>query len=52
MSGAQDASSHTPVASAPGNHSLAQDGGVATEDLSSTIPDEQWVKVTREFFLT
>jgi glycine cleavage system H lipoate-binding protein len=31
---------------------LAQDGGVAMDDIASTIPDEQWVKVTREFFLT
>lgn len=31
---------------------LAQDGGVALDDLASTLPDEQWVKVTREFFLT
>jgi glycine cleavage system H protein len=31
---------------------LAQDGGVAVNDLASTLPDEQWVKVTREFFLT
>jgi glycine cleavage system H lipoate-binding protein len=31
---------------------LAQDGGVAIDDVASTIPDEQWVKVTREFFLT
>jgi len=31
---------------------LAQDGGVAIDDLASTIPDEQWTKVTREFFLT
>jgi len=31
---------------------LAQDGGVAIDDLASTMPDEQWTKVTREFFLT
>jgi glycine cleavage system H protein len=31
---------------------LAQDGGVAVNDLAATLPDEQWVKVTREFFLT
>jgi glycine cleavage system H lipoate-binding protein len=31
---------------------LAQDGGVAMDDVASTLPDEQWVKVTREFFLT
>jgi glycine cleavage system H protein len=31
---------------------LAQDGGVAVDDVAGTIPDEQWVKVAREFFLT
>jgi len=31
---------------------LAQDGGVAIEDVASTIPDEQWLKITREFFLS
>ncbi|HUK43480.1 MAG TPA: glycine cleavage system protein H [Candidatus Bathyarchaeia archaeon] len=31
---------------------LAQDGGVAIDDLASTMGDEQWTKVTREFFLT
>ena len=31
---------------------LAQDGGVALDDIAGTLPDEQWAKVTREFFLT
>ena len=31
---------------------LAQDGGVAIDDLASTMPDEQWIKIPREFFLT
>jgi glycine cleavage system H lipoate-binding protein len=31
---------------------LAHDGGVAIDDLASTMPDEQWTKITREFFLT
>jgi len=31
---------------------LAQDGGVALDDVAATLPDEQWAKVTREFFLT
>ncbi|HJT01822.1 MAG TPA: glycine cleavage system protein H, partial [Terriglobales bacterium] len=31
---------------------LAQDGGVAMADLTSQMPDQEWVKVTREFFLT
>jgi hypothetical protein len=25
---------------------------VAIDDLASTMPDEQWTKITREFFLT
>lgn len=31
---------------------LAQDGGVAVDDLTAQIPEEQWSKITREFFLT
>jgi len=31
---------------------LAQDGGVAIDDLGAAIPAEQWAKITREFFLT
>jgi glycine cleavage system H lipoate-binding protein len=31
---------------------LAQDGGVAIDDLAGTMTDEQWTKITREFFLT
>jgi glycine cleavage system H lipoate-binding protein len=31
---------------------LAQDGGVVIDDLASTMPDEQWTKLTHEFFLT
>ncbi len=31
---------------------LAQDGGVAVSDIAGTLPEDQWVKVTREFFLT
>ena len=31
---------------------LAQDGGIALDDVASILPDEQWVKVIREFFLT
>jgi len=31
---------------------LAQDGGVALDDVASTLPNEQWAKITREFFLT
>jgi glycine cleavage system H lipoate-binding protein len=31
---------------------LAQDGGVAMADLTAHMPDQEWVKVAREFFLT
>ncbi len=31
---------------------LAQDGGVAMNDLSAHLPDQEWSKVAREFFLT
>lgn len=30
---------------------VAQDGGLAVDDLASFLPDEDWQKVTREFFL-
>jgi glycine cleavage system H lipoate-binding protein len=31
---------------------LAQDGGVATDDLTSHMPDQDWTEVTKEFFLS
>jgi glycine cleavage system H protein len=31
---------------------VAQDGGLAIHDLSSQLPEEQWSKLTEEFFLT
>jgi glycine cleavage system H protein len=31
---------------------LAQDGGVAMADLTSHMPDQEWAKLAREFFLT
>ena len=31
---------------------LAQDGGVAVENLSDQIPDKEWADITREFFLS
>ncbi len=31
---------------------VAQDGGLAVEDLSAELPNEQWSNLTREFFLT
>ena len=31
---------------------LAQDGGVAVEDVSALLPDEKWAGLTQEFFLS
>jgi glycine cleavage system H lipoate-binding protein len=31
---------------------LAQDGGVAMDNLTSELPDQDWATVTREFFLS
>jgi len=31
---------------------LAQDGGVAVDDLTAQIPNEDWASLTREFFLS
>lgn len=31
---------------------VAQDGGLAIHDLSAQLPEEQWTKLTEEFFLT
>ena len=31
---------------------LAQDGGVAMDDLTAHIPDQEWVAVAKEFFLS
>lgn len=31
---------------------LAQDGGVAMSDLTAHMPEEDWAKVTKEFFLS
>jgi Glycine cleavage H-protein len=30
---------------------LAQDGGVAVNDLSEVVPDEKWLLLAKEFFL-
>jgi hypothetical protein len=38
-----------PVAMAS---ALAQDGGVAVDDLTTHLPDEDWAVITREFFLS
>jgi glycine cleavage system H lipoate-binding protein len=32
--------------------SLAQDGGVAVDDLTAHLPDEDWATLTKEFFLS
>ena len=31
---------------------LAQDGGVAVNDLSAQIPDQEWLPIAKEFFLS
>lgn len=31
---------------------LAQDGGVAVDDLTAHMPDEEWANLTKEFFLS
>ncbi|MGO9404010.1 MAG: glycine cleavage system protein H, partial [Terriglobales bacterium] len=31
---------------------LAQDGGVAMDDLSAHIPDQEWLPLAKEFFLS
>jgi glycine cleavage system H lipoate-binding protein len=31
---------------------LAQDGGVAVDDITAHLPDEDWAKLTKEFFLS
>ncbi len=31
---------------------LAQDGGVAVDDLTAQMPDEDWATITKEFFLS
>jgi glycine cleavage system H protein len=31
---------------------VAQDGGLAMDDIVSQLPDQKWAEVTREFFLT
>jgi hypothetical protein len=31
---------------------LAQDGGVAVDNLADQIPDKEWATITKEFFLS
>ncbi len=40
---------HMPLATAG---AYAQDGGVAVDNVSSLIPDEQWLPLAKEFFLS
>ena len=37
---------------ADGVGALAQDGGVAVDDLTAHMPDEDWATLTKEFFLS
>ena len=40
---------HMPVAMAS---ALAQDGGVAVDDITAHLPEEDWATLTKEFFLS
>jgi glycine cleavage system H lipoate-binding protein len=40
---------HMPVAI---GSAMAQDGGVAMDDLSTQIPDQEWLPLAKEFFLS
>jgi glycine cleavage system H lipoate-binding protein len=40
---------HMPVAM---GSAMAQDGGVAMDDLSTQIPDQDWLPLAKEFFLS
>jgi glycine cleavage system H protein len=31
---------------------LAQDGGVAVDDLTAQVPNQEWSEMAREFFLS
>ena len=31
---------------------LAQDGGVAVDNLTDHIPDQEWATIAKEFFLS
>ena len=31
---------------------LAQDGGVAVDDITAHMPDQDWAALTKEFFLS
>jgi hypothetical protein len=37
--------------SSMGSLALAQDGGIASDNLAAGIPDEEYAKITQEFFL-
>jgi len=40
---------HMPIGTA---YALAQDGGLAVDDLTSQLPDTDWATLTKEFFLS
>jgi glycine cleavage system H lipoate-binding protein len=40
---------HMPIGMAA---ALAQDGGVAVDDITSHLPEEDWATLTKEFFLS
>jgi hypothetical protein len=31
---------------------VAQDGGIAVDDITTHMPDEDWATLTKEFFLS
>jgi hypothetical protein len=31
---------------------LAQDGGAAMDDITASIPDQDWAAIAKEFFLS
>ncbi|MBS1853210.1 MAG: glycine cleavage system protein H [Acidobacteria bacterium] len=47
----EDAARRLRVMLSPGALALAQDGGVAIHDLSTQIPNEEWARITKQFFL-
>jgi hypothetical protein len=40
---------HLPMAMAG---AMAQDGGVALDNVSALIPDQEWLPLAKEFFLS
>lgn len=48
----EDTARRFRVMLSPAVTALAQDGGVASDDLSSHLPGQAWSRVTKEFFLS